>query len=224
MAAADPLTEPHELQTRAESSPRVLKGWGEVIDPDGDCSIDLADGRLTIKVPAVPKKGHGLEAEGNTLNAPRVLREIEGDFIADLKVAGTFKPVGPSANPNVRPFVGAGLLQWSDAGNYVRLERAAIDRNGQLVPYSLFQERRNSQLISPLGGFELPDEPVMLRLERKGDHIGAYVGTDGKDWRTVFRSRTIKFPAKVRLGVAAISSSSQPFIVTMDSYRVMRPE
>ena len=56
-----------------------------MIDPDGDCTIDLKDGRLTIRVPGRP---HGLDAEVDKLNSPRVLREIEGDFIADLKVDG----------------------------------------------------------------------------------------------------------------------------------------
>ena len=98
------LPESPELQTRGAASPRILKGWGEAIDPDGDCSIHLADGRLTIKVPApMRRKGHGLEAERNTLNAPRVLRDIEGDFIADLKVDGTFKPVGKRQLPYPTP-------------------------------------------------------------------------------------------------------------------------
>jgi RNA polymerase sigma factor (sigma-70 family) len=213
-----------ELQSRARS-PLLLKGWGEAIDPDGDCSFDLVDGRLTITVPAParPSRGHGLEAEGNMLNAPRVLREIEGDFIADLKVVATFKPAGPSANPRASPFVGAGLLLWNDAGNYFRLERAAIDRNGQLIPYALFEERRDSQLLPPFGGMQLPEGPVVLRLERKGDQISGSVSPDGTNWRS-FPPRSVKFPAKLKLGVAAISSSRQPFVVTLEKFRVLRPE
>jgi RNA polymerase sigma factor (sigma-70 family) len=213
-----------ELQNRV-ASPRALKGWGEPIDPDGDCLFDLAHGRLTITVPAPapPRQGHGLEAEGKTLNAPRVLREIEGDFIADLKVGGTFKPAGPSANPRVFPFVGAGLLLWNDAGNYFRLERAAIDRNGRLIPYALFQERRDSQLLPPFDGMQLPDGPVVLRLERKGDQISGSFSPDGTNWRS-FPPHSVKFPAKLKLGVAAISSSRQPFVVTLEQFRVLRPE
>ncbi len=200
-----------------------MKGWGEAIDPDGDCSFGVAEGRLTITVPAPapPSKGHGLEAEGNTLNAPRVLREIEGDFIADLRVGGTFKPTGPSANPNVFPFVGAGLLLWSDAGDYIRLERAAIDRNGRLIPYALFQERKASQLMPPVGGLQLPEGAVVLRLERRGDQISGLFSIDGADWRA-FPPRTARLPAKLKLGVAAISSSRQPFVVTLENFRVLR--
>jgi regulation of enolase protein 1 (concanavalin A-like superfamily) len=218
------LANASELQTRAKS-PVHFKGWGDVIDPDGDCSFGVAEGRLMITVPgpAPPRKGHGLEAEGNSLNAPRVLREIEGDFIADLRVAGTFKPTGPTANPNVRPFVGAGLLLWSDAGNYIRLERAAIDHNGRLLPYALFEERRASQLTPPFGGLQLTEGAIVLRLERRGDQISGFISIDGADWRA-FPPRTVKFPAKLKLGVSAISSSRQPFVVTLENFRVLRPE
>jgi RNA polymerase sigma factor (sigma-70 family) len=220
LATASPagLLESPGLQTKA-AAPRILKGWGEAIDPDGDCSIDLENGRLTIKVPGTR---HGLEAEGNTLNAPRVLRDIEGDFIADLKVEGTFKP-GDSTSPNGFPFLGAGLLLWNDAGNYIRLERAAIVRNNQLVSYALFEERRDRRPVPPGGGIQLPNGPTLLRLERKGDQITASVSADGKQWQA-FPPRTVQLPAKLKLGVAAISSSSEPFTVTLESFRVLRPE
>jgi RNA polymerase sigma factor (sigma-70 family) len=214
--------------------PVFLKGWGQPIDPDGDCSFDLENRRLTIKVPG---KGHGLEAEVNALNAPRVLREIEGDFIADLEVEGAFKPRGPSANPNGFPFVGAGLLLWSDDGNYIRLERAAIVRDEhllnpaggaggqdeQLVPYILFQERRDRRVVPPDPGVPVPDGPIFLRLERKKDQIMAAVSVDGHGWRA-FPPRTVRLPAKLKLGVAAISSSSEPFTVTLTNFRVLRPD
>ncbi len=203
-----------------DAAPRFLKGWGQPIDPDGDCSFDLENGRLTIKVPG---KGHGLEAEGGTLNAPRVLRDIEGDFIADLEVGGNLKPDGPSPNPNYFPFVGAGLLLWNDEGNYIRLERAAIVRNAQLVPYVLFQERKNRRRVPPDGGIAAPSGSTLLRLERKGDLISAAVSANGTEWRA-FPPRTVNFPAKVKLGVAAITSSNEPFTVTLTKFRVLRPE
>jgi regulation of enolase protein 1 (concanavalin A-like superfamily) len=212
VGSPDPNLEP--------AAPQILKGWGEVIDPDGDCAITLADGRLVIKVPGKP---HGLEAEGGTLNAPRVLRDIEGDFIADLEVGGTLKPEGPPPNPNIFPFVGAGLLLWNDEGNYIRLERAAIVRNGQLVPYVLFQERKDRRRVPPDGGMPAPGGTTILRLERKGDLITAAVSADGSQWRA-FPARTVNFPAKLKLGVAAITSSREPFTVTLTNFRVLRPE
>jgi RNA polymerase sigma factor (sigma-70 family) len=218
--AAVGLTEARGFQARA-GSPRILKGWGEVIDPDGDCSIELDRGRLTIKVPST---GHGLEADPRRQNAPRVLREIEGDFIVDLEVEGTLKPGGGSTNPNSYPYLGTGLLLWSDPDNYVRLERAAIVRDNRLVSYILFEEWRNRRRLPPHGGMQVADAgSTLLRLERKGDQIIASASPDGMQWRA-FPPRTVKLPAKLKLGVAAVTSSGQPFTFTLENFRVLRPD
>ena len=136
---------------------------------------------------------------------------------------GNLKPEGPSPNPNYLPFVGAGLLLWNDEGNYIRLERAAIVRNGQLVPYILFQERKNRLRVPPDPGMPAPNGKCLLRLERKGDQVSASVSANGTEWRA-FPPRTVLFPAKLKLGVAAITSSTQPFTVTLSNFRVLRPE
>ena len=219
-AGAGKLFQSPERQPKATAA-RVLKGWGEPIDPDGDCSIDLEDGKLTIKVPGTR---HGLEAELNKLNAPRVLRDIEGDFIADLKVQAEFNPGERSTSRTGFPFVGAGLLLWSDPDNYLRLERAAIFRNKQPFPYFLFEERRNRRPIPPGGGIPAdPDGSNFLRLERKGDQVTASVSKDGIKWKA-FPPRTVRLPTKLKLGVSATSSSEGPFTVTLENLRVLRPE
>ncbi len=192
-----------------------------MIDPDGDCTIDLKDGRLTIRVPGRP---HGLDAEVDRLNSPRVLREIEGDFIADLKVDGAIRPAGPSTSPTALPFLGAGLVLWSDEGNYLRLERAAILRGDQVMSYTLFEERRDRRLVPPGGGIGVPDgTATVLRLERKGDQVTAQVGPDGLQWRA-FPPRTVRMPARLKLGVSATSCSSAPFTFSLEGFRVFRLE
>jgi len=60
-----------------DRNPRILKGWGEADDPDGDCKITLRDSEVTISVPGTL---HDLSAELGKINAPRILRDIEGDF------------------------------------------------------------------------------------------------------------------------------------------------
>jgi RNA polymerase sigma factor (sigma-70 family) len=206
---------------QAPAARRILKGWGEVIDPDGDCTINLKDGRLTIGVPGRP---HGLDAEVNVFNAPRVLREIEGDFIADLKLDGALKPAGPATSPNALPYLGTGLVLWSNEGDYIRLERAAILRGDQVVSYAHFEERRDRRRVPPGGGIGVPDgSATVLRLERKGDQVTAQVGPDGLQWRA-FPPRTVRMPARVKLGVAAITSSAAPFTFRLEGFRVFRLE
>src|SRR5690348_634445 len=68
-----------------DKKPQTMKGWGTVVDPDGDCPITEENGKLTIKVPGTY---HDLtHSEGrDQLNSPRVLQEAKGDFVAQVKV------------------------------------------------------------------------------------------------------------------------------------------
>src|SRR5262249_23997151 len=68
--------------------PRVIEGWGSVVDPDGDCTVKGEQGKLTM---TVPNKLHNLNP-AIASNAPRVLQEVAGDFTAFVKVTGEFKP------------------------------------------------------------------------------------------------------------------------------------
>ena len=63
----------------------------------------------------MPGTDHALCVEQNRMNAPRVLRPIEGDFIAQVRVAGDFPGASKSVVPTRQAFHGAGLLLWQDA-------------------------------------------------------------------------------------------------------------
>src|SRR5262249_17305731 len=106
---------------------RSLEGWGELTDPDGDCTIGADRGKLTITVPGTP---HNLTGPAGNTSAPRILRPVTGDFPAQVKVTGDFQPGHPKG------FNGAGLLLWADNANYVRLERNVwLDDKGRSLCY-----------------------------------------------------------------------------------------
>jgi regulation of enolase protein 1 (concanavalin A-like superfamily) len=67
------------------------------------------------------------------------------------------------------------------------------------------------------------DGPIVLRVERKGDQVRASFSVDGEELHSL-HPRTVRFPAKLKLGVAAISSSGDTFTVTLANFRVLRPE
>ncbi len=93
-----------------------VKGWGRAVDPDGDCAITTTDGGVAIKVPGT---AHDFAAELERQNAPRVLSEVKGDFIAEVKVSGAFRPGATSSIPGRRPYHGAGLLVINGKENYI---------------------------------------------------------------------------------------------------------
>ena len=89
----------------------------------------------------IPGKLHDLNADIDKYNAPRVLREVDGDFDIQVKVVGEFKPGAKSLNPKSLPFNGAGIFVWRNSDNSIRLERAAVVRQGKLNTFAVFEER-----------------------------------------------------------------------------------
>jgi regulation of enolase protein 1 (concanavalin A-like superfamily) len=196
-----------------------LKSWGLKVDPNRDCQFALDGDRLTINIPAIK---HNLCVEVGEMNAPRVLREIEGDFIAQIKVSGNVGHQGSSTSRQFLGYHGAGLLLWQDERNYIRLERAAIAREGGGVHYGNFELRKDGQLASSQP-VKLPEHDITLRVERRDGQVLGAVSTDGIHWH-YFDPIAIRLPRRVRLGVAAINTSTERFKATFTGREIFKKE
>jgi regulation of enolase protein 1 (concanavalin A-like superfamily) len=202
---------------RAEGSPAsepkgvAMPPWGEAIDPKKDSEITGDKERVRIKIFGTRKGAQTI------LNTPRVMREVEGDFVITVKVVGAFRAGGRSVNPKVVPFNGAGILVWSDPDNYIRLERAAITRRGRHFTYVNFEHfeggGRAASHNEPMKGGD-----CWLRMERKGSRIHGSISFDGTTWKELKPIQTV-WPAKLKVGVSATSSSNQPFLVTFEEFK-----
>jgi regulation of enolase protein 1 (concanavalin A-like superfamily) len=197
---------------------KAVAGWGDAFDPKGDCQLELSDGQLTIKVPGTP---HGLTVQNGDLSSPRILRPVNGDFVATVRVAGTFHPGGKSQSASYLPYDGAGLLLWQDSNNYLRFERAAIMSDGTLRPYMNYERWQGGSQVSSRGT-PYPDEPVVLRIERKGNQILASFSPDGKRWISL-PTIDVKLSPDLRVGVSATINSTVPFSPELSEFQVTGP-
>ena len=195
-----------------------IKGWGETIDPDGDCKFTLEKDRLTIKVPGTL---HDLSVEANNLSAPRVVQEIQGDWLARVQISGKVSHQGDRVSPRYLAYHGAGIVAWKDDQTYVRLERAGlINPEGQPVHYVNFELRKNG-LHAGGEGMSIPDKPTFLRLSRR---LGKFVGSfsaDGKEW-TDFKPLDAELPQDLKVGVVAVNTSTEAFEAQFAKFAVVR--
>jgi regulation of enolase protein 1 (concanavalin A-like superfamily) len=208
-----------------DQKPLSIEGWGEITFTAGDCSVNLEAGRLTIDVPGGT---YDLNPTLGGMKAPRVLKEVEGDFIVQVKVTGDFKPGEQSASPNTSSFNSGGLLIWQDAKNYIRLERNAwrLAEGGYACYPPLFEYWRDGeyQNTSPDSTTEefFKGRSTWLKLERReGKVIGSY-SHDGKSWTEV-KQLDAALPRKVKVGVAVVNTSSKPLTVMFEEFSV-RPQ
>jgi regulation of enolase protein 1 (concanavalin A-like superfamily) len=200
--------------------PQTLKGWGVAVDPKGDCRIGLDGEKLKIEVPGTK---HDLSAEASDMNAPRVLRDIEGDFIVQLKVSGNVQHAGDRTSDRYAAYHGAGVLLWQDDRNYIRFERAAVaQENGQAFHYANFELRKDGERASG-NHAQIPDQDTFLRLERRGGKVLAAVSQDGVRWESL-EPIAVEFPGRIRLGVDAINTSTEPFKAEFSEWEVYKKE
>jgi regulation of enolase protein 1 (concanavalin A-like superfamily) len=67
---------------------------------------------------------------------------------------------------------------------------------------------------------DLENRPAALRLERRGEKLRAAVSQDdGKSWHA-FAEQDARLPEKVKVGVAAINATTEPFTATFEKFEV----
>jgi serine/threonine protein kinase/regulation of enolase protein 1 (concanavalin A-like superfamily) len=214
---------PQALQTGSNIAPspapaRVV--WTDPIDPSGDCEVtrDPGSGRMTFVVPGT---AHILSAELGQRNAPRVLRGVQGDFVAKVRVAQLTQPAGRATHKKYGPYHGAGLLLWQDEDNYLRLEIASDLRKGKLFSYVNYELRKDG-VLAHSSGPKIEDGWNFLRLERRGDQFLASIGPDGAQW-TAFPALTAKLETRLKIGALAINTASKPLKAELDGFEVTEP-
>jgi regulation of enolase protein 1 (concanavalin A-like superfamily) len=186
---------------------------GDFVDPDGDCKIKFENGALSLEVPGTL---HDLTSEMDKVNGPRIVHEIDGDFVASVKVGGEFQPAAPATRAEGVPFSGAGLLLWLDADHFIRVERAAMREDEKISAFTLVEHHERgrpmaSEFVSIQEGI------VYLKVERRGDQISAWYGVDGIKW---VETKPIKilWPSRLKIGLDAVNSSSRPFSVRFEEF------
>ncbi len=198
-----------------EAVGKELAGWGMAIDPDGDVKFTRSGKSLTLEIPGTL---HDLVADIGKFNAPRILREVDGDFAGLVKVDGSFKPAAPSTKEKTYPLNAAGLVLWKDSENYIFIMRTAmLGKGGKLNSAILFEEREAGHR-GAMHNQVVPAGPIMLRLDRKGARIVGGVSSDGVNWKPLKPMDTSWASGPVKVGLLSTNTSSQASVVTFENY------
>jgi hypothetical protein len=191
--------------------------WDEV-DPLGDCRFERDGDRLTITVPG---KGHVFDVPENVLNAPRLVREVEGDFVVQVRVGGVFAPEAAAKGETAVQRAGLFL----DEGRSIMTFERVADLTEDAQRYHVrFTHRLPGEKG---GGLVLEDGPPLdklayLRVERKGDLIRFLWSLDGEKWKSVIPTGGLA--KKLKLGVIAEASGAGKFKPEFDRFQLTRPE
>lgn len=166
-AAAEPIVE--AIVFDAGGFPA---GW-QWIDPKGDAKADLKSKPGSLRVACTD--GNDLASFTN-LDAPRLLRNIRGDF--ELEVTLEFQPK--------ISYQGAGLLIWEDSRSFLRLERACGGVGGGAGGVR-FDRQEYGNFAAVAGTVAHPTEApiVELKIKRVGRRFQGFWREPGKEWQSV---------------------------------------
>jgi hypothetical protein len=182
----------------------------------GDCKFERKGGRLTIKVPG---RRHELSFWQDRLNAPRLLRQVEGDFVIQVRVGGLFRPTGQRLGNGHR--AGIVLLFGKNAATLLRGTNSIDGKLRDYLEGGFFKPEATREdsfhdPVTPLG------TTVFLRLERLGHLILLKTSQDGKTWKTKLNSFWMFFhlPDKLKVGVVAESTAEGVLQAEFDHFEL----
>jgi regulation of enolase protein 1 (concanavalin A-like superfamily) len=190
-----------------------VRGWDRPVDPLGDCRFDRKGETMTLTVPAREERA----------TAPRLLRDVEGDFVVQVRVGG---PFGPGRHR-------AGLILT--AGQTFRFERSGeglpdrtlgIEKPVQVLvvfgkggPQKIRHATRNVQVRMLREGPSW-EKPATLRLERRGGTLRLSYREDRKEWTPLSESHQVTLPARLKVGVVAEGTGAATFKVVFDQFKL----
>jgi regulation of enolase protein 1 (concanavalin A-like superfamily) len=159
------------------SSAQLVEGWGTVVDPLRDCRVEKINGMLKITVPGTLHDLH------TGMDAPRVVQELDGDFVSQVCVK-KFSLPGKNTWADQRApvdFVSSGLLVYLDDKQFIRFERTgSFGERGQRVTVwgKLYREGKDVAYAR----VEIADEDAFLKVERTEGNVKLAYSSDSKTW------------------------------------------
>lgn len=194
----------------------MRRNYGVVFAPEKDGSVEPKSGTVRI---ALPDKPRMLAPWCEVFNAPRVWKDVTGDFTVSVKVAFPIRPKVPNNHPDATQWrAGGGIVAWADDENFMTVTRDEREYEGEPAEYF----RSEAMLAAKARGYaeySAPKESGFVRLQRKGKTAFASFSTDGEKWQKLGEFE-VNWKAEVKVGVFAENSFKAPFAATFGEYKV----
>jgi regulation of enolase protein 1 (concanavalin A-like superfamily) len=169
-----------------------IAGWGQVIDPTGTCQVFRAADELAIYVPT----GQYQLTTPKNMDAPRVMRDVKGDFSAQVTVLPFETKYGER--------VGAGLVVWKDREHFVRLVRERNEFGRKVLSVSVYREGK----LETRKDFEFKsEEPIWLRVERRDGRLRFMYSTE-EEWNEGPLAADEPWRGELKVGVCASNTTT----------------
>ena len=194
--------------------------FGTPIEKSGvTCEMTRND---ELKV-TVSKEGATADATSNL--RPLTTRVVEGDFELTVRVTHAAPGSADRAVGIGGPIAYAGIALFAD-GNPKHtlnlLHKHVKTGDAWKSGLNMSTQHKNGGMGTGRGNAKLEEQPIYLRLTRKGDEFKSETSTDGKKWQGFGTHKAQGFGGAVVVGPYASHNTSAEGEVTFDAY-VVKP-
>ena len=202
----------------------VIKGWGKKEDPAGGTTIELQDTTLVMTTPAAYVDNY----PPGKVNAPRVMQEVSGDFVVEVRVTH----LDPSQTDSVLKSLGSfptayhagALIVRTNEKNFIRFEKGSKNTKGKRATTCELQVWENDKRMFYVPE-DIEDVVVHLRLERQGDLLlSSFSKDDGKNWKELPKYTLDTLKDTVSVGVSLTSNTDPGCTVKFQDFKVAKGE
>ncbi|VTR94191.1 unnamed protein product [Gemmata massiliana] len=139
-----------------DTGPRLARVYGAWLSPQRDCEFALKNSELRIRLPAVDRT-LGSSREGALDGAPRILREVEGNFVAVVRVSVPALDREPDGSG---PYRSGGLIAVGADGSFVMARRGVGSVNGNRNV--VWSRVSGTESVDRIQGLRRPDDAAFL--------------------------------------------------------------
>ena len=196
----------YELPGKSTPAPD-LSGWGEFRDVIGSGRARLDGGALVLSTAGVPGE---FEHSVENRTAPRVLREVEGDFTAEVTVTPAYDLSRSLDGREENIFQSVGMVLEAGDQRWIRLQHGLWKTNdGHELLEVLF---RCGKRVGTQRGTDKWDraKPLRMRIARHGDFFSTAWSQDGGAWVESPARLELGWPRKVRVGLLVVNRAARP--------------
>jgi regulation of enolase protein 1 (concanavalin A-like superfamily) len=196
---------------------RIPRIYGATHDPDKGAEFRNTGDALHLRVPPEPR----LLAAGKFVNAPRVWREVRGNFTVSVRVSFPIRPTVPDQHPDAHAArAGGGLVVWLDDHHFLTLTRDELADDGK--PGERYRsERYREGSVQGSADYGAIRQSVYLRIVRWEQKLSCSYSSNGKKWQPI-GWYPIEWGDLLQVGVVAENGFKAPFEVTFDEYSLVR--
>jgi hypothetical protein len=211
---------PQDVQDREQ----LVKLFGTPTDPAKRATFVLDGKRLRVGLAA--DKPHG--SAHLPFQAPRVVKEVSGDFVAEVAISYTLPNPVPRRDSGA--FVGGGIIvPVAESHSIVAGRDHGIGSDGpRFEPSWLSCFRMDIQRPAPpsmgagYGAGGATGKAAHLRLSRKKDSFTGEYSLDGKKWERM-KTYDEKLPEKIAVGLYAWHNTDKPCEVVFENFVIQAP-